>query len=137
MKTLLIAATAALALSGCTGADGRAQREAEALITSQLSDPDSAKFDEAALVADGGALVCGHVNAKNLMGGYAGRSVYVVWRGQAYVAPASLGAEATACCELIASATDAKEATWQRPGFHESCSMVSNAAAMPFNFSQP
>lgn len=137
MKTVLLVTIAAIALAGCVGADGKAQREAEALIASQLRDPDSAKFDEAAFVGAGGDLVCGHVNAKNGMGGYVGRSVYIVWKGRHYVAPFPLDAQAMACCELVAVASEAGEAAWTRPGFHESCGVVSEASAMPFNFSQP
>lgn len=52
------------------------QRIVESVMKDRMNDPDSAKFQ--ILPFNGSKLVCGKVNAKNLMGGYVGYRVFDV-----------------------------------------------------------
>ena len=70
MKRILIA----LLLTGC------AQHKIEAQVREALRDPDSARFGEMSISADG-TLACGTVNAKNGMGGYTGDQTFMVYQG--------------------------------------------------------
>ena len=55
--------------------------DAKAAVTAKLKDPESARFSDLRLVARGtadnpGDWVCGHVNAKNSLGGYSGKKEF-------------------------------------------------------------
>lgn len=55
------------------------QTQAHKIIRSQLVDPDSAKFiEDSYVVQENTANICGVVNARNRMGGYAGNQLYYV-----------------------------------------------------------
>lgn len=55
------------------------QTQAHKIIRSQLVDPDSAKFIEDSYVVQANTVnICGVVNARNRMGGYAGNQLYYV-----------------------------------------------------------
>ena len=72
---------------------GTETETAEEMIRSRLRDPDSAQFSEVDLYDDRKidgtpvTLICGHVNAKNGFGGYAGAQQFmVVFRPGPFVA---------------------------------------------------
>lgn len=75
----------ALAVAGC---DTRIS-DAEAAVSAQLRDPDSAQFRDVRLVDQGrdGSAVCGQVNGRNGFGGYSGYEPFYVWQGTARIAP--------------------------------------------------
>jgi hypothetical protein len=60
------------------------QTVAEASVRQQLVDPDSARFDRP-IVIKSERQVCGFVNAKNRMGGYVGRQLYIYSGGSAII----------------------------------------------------
>jgi hypothetical protein len=90
VRNLIASALAALALSGCVSSYGtvvserpvplsqKQQSEAKAAVTYRLNDPESATFRNIRgkqMNFDSGTTlvqVCGEVNGKNVMGGYAG-----------------------------------------------------------------
>ncbi len=55
---------------------------AKRIVTERLNDPESAKFGK--IVARTNGVVCGYVNAKNAMGGYAGEKGFIVMAGKAW-----------------------------------------------------
>ena len=70
-----VTAAAAVLLIGAGIWDGssRVTSEAEASVKARLSDPQSAQFTKVFVVGEKGSrTVCGMVNSKNRMGGYAG-----------------------------------------------------------------
>ncbi|MDE1166266.1 MAG: SPOR domain-containing protein [Pseudomonas sp.] len=71
MRTLTIV-LAAMALGGCGNS---AVENAHKAVAYQLMDPESAKFREDQVLADGS--VCGQVNGKNAYGAYSGYNHYV------------------------------------------------------------
>ena len=61
---------------------GNAIWAAKQAVTAALKDPDSAQFGEVVAVsADGEAVACGSVNAKNSFGGYTGQKSFVYAAG--------------------------------------------------------
>ncbi len=56
---------------------------AKRIVTERLNDPGSAKFGK--VVARSSGVVCGYVNAKNAMGGYAGEKGFIVMAGKAWL----------------------------------------------------
>ncbi|HAG77581.1 MAG: hypothetical protein CMK96_02410 [Pseudomonas sp.] len=56
---------------------------AKRAVTQRLNDPDSAKFGK--VVRRPSGIVCGYVNAKNAMGGYAGEKGFIVMAGKAWL----------------------------------------------------
>ena len=70
MKRLLSTFAAAIALSGCTS-----DEQAKLAVKKLLNDPDSAQFSDLTKGKSKGD-VCGTVNAKNRMGGYAGATPF-------------------------------------------------------------
>lgn len=54
-----------------------------ALISSQMKDPDSAKFRNERLTKSG--WLCGEINAKNGLGGYSGFERYISSQGARYI----------------------------------------------------
>lgn len=56
---------------------------AKRIVTERLNDPGSAKFGK--VVARSSGVVCGYVNAKNAMGGYAGEKGFIVIAGKAWL----------------------------------------------------
>jgi len=56
---------------------------ARRIVTERLNDPESAKFGK--IVARTSGIVCGYVNAKNAMGGYAGEKGFIVMAGKAWL----------------------------------------------------
>ena len=76
---------AVLALAGCEALDpGRA--EAERAVKSQLIDPDTAQFSDIFRNPETGAY-CGHVNAKNRLGGYTGNKRFAFNNGRVVLFP--------------------------------------------------
>ena len=88
----LMILAASLALDGCGGssverqADSAARlQEAGALVSAEtavkagMRDPDSATFQDEQVIssADGGMIVCGHVNGRNGIGGQTGFQRFV------------------------------------------------------------
>lgn len=67
-----------LLLGGCQfipGTETASIHEAERAVATQLSDPESAQFrNERVEKGPNGAIVCGEVNSRNRLGGYAGFS---------------------------------------------------------------
>jgi hypothetical protein len=53
------------------------QYKAKNAVLSLLNDPESAQF-EGIFINNKTGVVCGYVNAKNKMGGYAGRQLFIV-----------------------------------------------------------
>lgn len=83
-----------LLLAGCTDGD---ISQARAAVKSNLNDADSAKFrNERVYRVNGGTTVCGEVNAKNRMGGYAGFQQFSVAEGIIV----NIGASATLDCQF-------------------------------------
>ena len=81
MRTVLVA-VAAFVMAGSAQAqqltpsqEGQLIYEAKATASNSLRDPKSAQFENVRVSykMPGKAVVCGHVNAKNGFGGYAGR----------------------------------------------------------------
>lgn len=63
---------------------------AESLVRKQLTDPDSAKFDEVVFNRPKGS-VCGYVNSRNKFGGYTGKTMFAVSEsGDVYLDPGDL-----------------------------------------------
>jgi hypothetical protein len=57
--------------------DARLIDDAKAAVRKKLNDPDSARFEELRIVKIGEIrIVCGTVNARNRLGGYAGRQPF-------------------------------------------------------------
>jgi len=56
---------------------------AKRVVAERLNDPESAKFGK--VVARTSGIVCGYVNAKNAMGGYAGEKGFIVMAGKAWL----------------------------------------------------
>lgn len=56
---------------------------AKRLVTERMKDPESAKFGR--VVRRESGIVCGYVNAKNSMGGYAGEKGFIVMAGKAWL----------------------------------------------------
>lgn len=54
--------------------------KAKAAVRNNLIDPESAQFDGLFTNKKTGA-VCGYVNAKNKMGGYTGKKIFIVYSG--------------------------------------------------------
>jgi len=54
---------------------------ATALVRERLKDPESARIRNVRVMKDGGALVCGEVNARNSFGGYTGYGHFVIMEG--------------------------------------------------------
>jgi hypothetical protein len=81
LPILLIVAVGACADSGAS--------EAEEIVRDTLSDPASAQFEDVATSAANPDVVCGLVNSKNRMGGYAGNKRFIVTlsRKQAQIDP--------------------------------------------------
>lgn len=91
MRKIIIALAAAM-LAGCGGDIGNA-RDA---VKAKLNDPGSAEFrGDTVYEVDGSTIVCGEVNARNRMGGYAGFEPYIVRAGIA-----TIGDSAQIDCEF-------------------------------------
>ena len=92
MKTFFVS-VAILLLAGCNMSDFQMKRDAEKTILAGLKDPASAQFRNVKIIEqrDGSKSVCGEVNAKNSMGGYAGfrQFSYTSSSGRASIDPAS------------------------------------------------
>jgi hypothetical protein len=59
---------------------------AQESVRKKLKDPDSAKFQNTRITDyNGGRVVCGEVNAKNIYGGYVGYNVFVAGISGAYL----------------------------------------------------
>ena len=77
MKIYLLPLSAAFVLAACSNTSA-----IEEAVRQNLIDPDSAKFGEIVeyIDADGKAMACVMVNAKNRMGGYTGESIVVAMK---------------------------------------------------------
>jgi hypothetical protein len=84
ISALVMALTALLGLSGCSGG---AEDAAEKLVADQMRDPASAQFREVKVVKqqDGSEAVCGEVNGKNAFGGYVGFRGFVVHGSEVHI----------------------------------------------------
>lgn len=89
VKRLLLVGAACFPLVGCFGEYSEAISYGESQIKEALKDPDSAKFSDVWFSPDANngkprtsGYVCGKVNAKNAIGGYAGDSAFVIYVGQ-------------------------------------------------------
>lgn len=81
MKYLLTAALLVSTAVQAAPTDTMRSQHAQAhkIIRSQLVDPDSAKFiEDSYVVQENTVSICGVVNARNRMGGYAGPQLYYV-----------------------------------------------------------
>lgn len=71
----------AIALAGAYGYRWYLMSELRKPVLAELNDPDSAKFRNERLVSPwtvSNSILCGEMNAKNRMGGYAGFSAFYV-----------------------------------------------------------
>lgn len=79
-STLLALVVGTVACVGCEripGSEAYAMKAAEARVAAQLIDPDSALFTEVRAFGGQHERVCGLVNGRNRMGGYAGATRFV------------------------------------------------------------
>lgn len=97
-RLLSVACATALGLgtSGCDripGTEAYAIREAESRVSAQLIDPDSAMFSDVVAYGAQHERVCGLVNGRNRMGGYAGPVRFVSTRSLTVIEPSGNNAE--------------------------------------------
>ena len=120
MRQCLVALVAILALTSCS----LDEREAKQLVLGALKDPESAKWRNVNAVASN--LVCGQVNAKNAMGGYAGFTNFMVRDGALYLAEGEDGSsEISLCCAVIqAHMTTPNDPKYTKARVHESCDSI-------------
>lgn len=94
MRKIIAISLFGAALIGCTDADIGNARDA---VRRKLYDAESAQFrNERVYRVDGRTTVCGEVNAKNRMGGFAGFQPFTVAAGVVV----NMGASATLDCQF-------------------------------------
>lgn len=74
-KNMIMAGLGALTIQGCDRVPGTPEYRARSALAEYLIDPGSAKIELLSATPD---AVCGTVNAKNRMGGYVGRQLFIV-----------------------------------------------------------
>lgn len=78
MRVTAAVAALAIVLAGCDALPGTAEWRAHQAVRAMLKDPGSARFNgDHQAETKIGAVVCGTVNARTPMGGYAGASPYL------------------------------------------------------------
>ena len=77
VSLLVLALVYSLQVSAATPKKISDEDRAKSAVRSMLIDPDSAKF-EPLIVSKGTGSICGYFNARNRMGGYAGKTLFYV-----------------------------------------------------------